>query len=187
MNPSLLTWSAVIGLTTGIAAAAPASAADLGPYIGAGAGIYTLSLDDDEFEDFDDNAAFGRVFGGVRLTDHLAIEGDYQRLAKTKDNLLGADVELDGTAWGVSIRPILPITEFIDLYARAGWTWYDVEATATVLGTSASVTGNDSDFTWGGGIDINLGQSLSLRGDFSRIEIEDTDLNLISAGVFFRF
>jgi len=187
MNSSLLSWSAAVGLAFGAVAALPAHAADLGPYIGAGAGVYTLSLDDDEIDDFDDNAAFGRVFGGIRLTDHLAIEGDYQRLAETKDNLLGADVELDGSAWGVSLRPVLPVTEFIDLYGRVGWSWYDVEAKATALGTTFSVDGSDDDFTWGGGVDINLGQSLSLRGDFSRIEIEDTDLNLISAGIFFRF
>lgn len=178
---------AAAGIAGGVAIAPETNAADLGPYVGAGAGIYTLSLDDDEFDDFDDNAAFGRLFGGVRITDNLALEADYQKLAKTKDELFGSNVELDATAWSVSLRPILPITDFVDLYGRLGWTWYDVEAKASALGTSFSVEDSDDDFTWGAGVDIHLGQSLSLRADFSRIEIEDTDLNLISAGVFFRF
>jgi OmpA-OmpF porin, OOP family len=187
MNLTHVHWFAAAALAVGAIATAPARAADLGPYIGVGAGIYTLSLDDDELDDFDDNAAFGRLFGGMRLTDNLAVEVDYQKLAETKDDLFGGELELDATAWSVSIRPILPITDFIDLYGRLGWAWYDVEATASALGTSFSIEDSDDDFTWGGGVDINLGQSLSLRGDFSRIEIEDTDLNLISAGVFFRF
>src|SRR6056297_2675838 len=114
-------------LTAGALTASPALAADLGPYVGVGAGIYTLSLDDDEFDDFDDNAAIGRLFAGLRLTDNLATEADYQKLAETRDDLLGADVEVDASAWSLSIRPILPITDFINLYGRLGWAWYDVE------------------------------------------------------------
>lgn len=187
MRKAHLLSIAVTGVAAWLVVADEVMAADLGPYVGAGAGIYTLSLDDDEFDDFDDNAAFGRLFGGMRVTDNLAIEADYQKLAKTRDDLFGADVELDATAWGLSVRPILPITDFIDLYGRIGWAWYDVEAKASLLGTRFRIDDSDDDFTWGAGVDINLGQSLSLRGDFSRIEIEDTDLNLISAGIFFRF
>ncbi|MEQ8485620.1 MAG: porin family protein [Pseudomonadales bacterium] len=187
MSRPLASTLALAAVAGALSAAQPAAAADLGPYLGAGVGIYTLSLDDDEFDDFDDNAAFGRLFGGMRLTDHLAIEADYQKLAETKDDLLGAEVEVDASAWTLSIRPILPVTDFIDLYGRLGWTWYDVNAKASGFGSSFRVEDSGSDFTWGGGIDVNLSQSLSLRGDFSRIEIEDTDLNLISAGILFRF
>lgn len=187
MSKPLIATLALATAAGALTAAQPAAAADLGPYLGAGVGIYTLSLDDDEFDDFDDNAAFGRLFGGVRISDNLAIEADYQKLAETKDDLLGAEVKVDASAWTLSVRPILPVTDFIDLYGRLGWTWYDVNAKASGFGSSFSIEDSDSDFTWGGGIDINLGQSLSLRGDFSRVEIADTDLNLISAGILFRF
>jgi hypothetical protein len=49
------------------------------------------------------------------------------------------------------------------------------------------VDGSDDDFTWGGGVDFHLGDLLTLRGDISRVEIEDSDLNLISAAVILRF
>ncbi len=162
-------------------ASSPASAAPPGPYVGAGVGLYTLDIDD---VNYDDSAALFRGFGGYRINDNWAIEADYQRFSEAEDDLLGTDVELDFEAWGVSVRPILPIGDLIDLYARVGWTWYDAEANVNGFG---SIDGSDDDFTWGGGIDFHLGDLLTLRGDVSRIEIEDTDLNLISAAILLRF
>ncbi|MEQ8857407.1 MAG: porin family protein [Pseudomonadales bacterium] len=157
-----------------------ASAAQPGPYVGAGVGIYTLDIED---INYDDSAALFRGFGGYRINDNWAIEADYQRFSEAEDDILGTDVKLDFEAWGVSVRPILPIGP-IDLYARAGWTWYDAEAN---VGGFGSVDGSDDDFTWGGGVDFHLGDLLTLRGDISRIEIEDTDLNLVSAAILLKF
>lgn len=167
--------AAAAGFTSSAIAAPP------GPYLGAGVGLYTLDIDD---VNYDDSAALFRGFGGYRINDNWAIEADYQRLSEAEDDILGTDVELDFEAWGVSVRPIIPIGDLFDLYARVGWTWYDAEANVTGFG---SVDGSDDDFTWGGGIDFHLGDLLTLRGDVSRIEIEDTDLNLISAAILLRF
>lgn len=169
----------LLPLTAGTALAA----APPGPYLGAGAGAYTLELDDD----FDDTAALVRGFGGWRLNPYWAVEADYQRLAESKDEIGGADLEVDLDAWTVSVRPILPIGEVIDLYGRAGWTWYDAEATASNDVFQASLDDSGSEFTWGGGVDLHLGQMLTLRADLSRIEIDDSDLNIVSASVLFRF
>lgn len=166
------------------AAGSPAmAAAPPGPYLGAGAGVYNLDIDE---TDFDDGAAMWRAFGGARLSPYWAVELDYQRLAEVQEDVLGTDVELDADAWTVSVRPIIPLGEVIDLYGRAGWTWYDAEASIPAAGIEAPL-GEGNEFTWGGGVDFHLGDNLTLRGDFSRIEIEDTDLNIISAAVMLRF
>jgi hypothetical protein len=36
-------------------------------------------------------------------------------------------------------------------------------------------------------VDFHLGDLLTLRGEVSRIEVDDTDLNLVSAAVLLRF
>ena len=160
------------------------AAAPPGPYLGIGAGVYTLDVDE---ADFDDTAALVRGFGGWRLNPYWAVEVDYQRLAESKDEVQGVDVELDVEAWTLSARPMLPIGEVIDLYGRVGWTWYDAEATASNGIFDISLDDSGSEFTWGGGVDVHLGDMLTLRADLSRIEIEDTDLDIVSASVLLRF
>lgn len=162
----------------------PANAADTGLYLGGGVGAYSLDIDDTSF---DDGAAVGKILAGYRLHPNLAVEADYQRLFKAKDDILGVKAEVDADAWTVALRPTLPLTDFIDLYAKVGYTWYDVETKASLLGVPAiNDSDSDSDFSWGGGVDLNFG-NLSLRGELARIEVNDADLNLLTAGVVFRF
>jgi len=162
---------------------ASANAADTGLYLGGAVGAYTLDIDD---TDFDDGATVAKFFAGYRLHPNLAIEADYQKLFEADDDILGVNAEVDADAWTVALRPTLPITDFIDLYGKIGYTWYDVETKASLLGVSTTLDDSDSDFSWGGGVDFNFG-NLSLRGELSRIEVNDADLNLLTAGVVFKF
>jgi OOP family OmpA-OmpF porin len=162
---------------------ASANASDTGLYLGGGVGAYTLDIDN---TDFDDGATVAKIFAGYRLHPNLAIEADYQKLFEADDDILGVNAEVDADAWTVALRPTLPITDFIDLYGKIGYTWYDVETKASLLGVSTTLDDSDSDFSWGGGVDFNFG-NLSLRGELSRIEVNDADLNLLTAGVVFKF
>ena len=164
-------------------AAYSANAADQGLYIGGGVGVYTLDIDDTSF---DDNATVGKAIVGYRFSDYAALEVDYQKLFEVEDDVLGGKAEIDADAWTVSLRPILPVSDFVDLYAKVGYTWYDVEAKSTILGGVSIDTDTDSSFSWGGGVDLNFG-NVSLRGEVSRIEVDDADLNLVTAGVIVRF
>ncbi len=74
----------------------------------------------------------------------------------------------------------------MDLYAKVGYTWYDIEARANILGVSITDDDSDSSFSWGGGVDLNFG-NVSLRGEVARIEVDDADLNLVTVGVLVRF
>lgn len=170
--------SLLLACSTGVLAAAPP-----GPYLGAGIGAYTLDVEDT----FDDSAAMVRGFGGFRFSPYWAVEIDYQRLTESEDEIAGVDVELDVDAWTLSLRPILPIGETIDLYGRAGWIWYDATAETSSPGFDFSLDDSGSEFTWGAGVDFHLGEMLTLRGDWSRVEIEDTDLDIVSASLVFRF
>ncbi|MCZ6890702.1 MAG: porin family protein [Gammaproteobacteria bacterium] len=155
-----------------------------GVYFGGGIGAYGLDLDN---VDFDDRSRFLRAVVGYRISDHLAVEGDYLKLFETSGDIFGADADLDADVWGISLRPILPITDRIDLYGRVGWSWYDVDVTSNAFGIPLTADSKDNDFTWGGGLDFRLTDNVSLRGDFSRIEIDDANLNFLSAQVTFRF
>ena len=168
----------LLGVTT-----ITANAAEQGLYLGGGVGVYTLDID---ATSFDDNATVAKAIAGYRFGDNFAIEVDYQKLFEVEDNILGVKAQLDADAWTVSLRPILPISDVVDLYAKVGYTWYDIEARASILGVSITDDDSDSSFSWGGGVDLNFG-NLSLRGEVARIEVDDADLNLITVGVLVRF
>ncbi len=159
------------------------AAADTGLYLGAGVGAYTLDIDD---TDFDDNSTVAQAIVGYQLGSFLAVEGSYQKLFDTEDDVLGSEIELDADAWTLALRPMLPVTPLIDVYGKVGYAWYEVEAQTEILGFAFSEDDSDSAFTWGAGVDVNLG-SLSLRGEVSRIEVDDAELNLVTAALLFRF
>ncbi len=159
-----------------------ANAAEQGLYMGGGVGVYTLDIDDTSF---DDNATVAKVIAGFRFSDGIAIEVDYQKLFEVEDDVLGVKAEIDAEAWTVSLRPILPVSDFLDLYAKIGYTWYDIEARTNILG-GVSIEDTEASFSWGGGVDLNFG-NVSFRGEVTRIEVDDADLNLVTAGVIVRF
>ncbi len=160
-----------------------AQAADTGLYLGAGVGAYTLDIDD---TDFDDNSTVAQAIVGFQLGNFLAVEGSYQKLFDVEDDVLGSEVELDADAWSLALRPMIPVTPLVDVYGKVGYAWYEVEAQTEIFGFSFSEDDSDSAFTWGAGVDVNLGK-LSIRGEVSRIEIDDTDLNLVSAALLYHF
>jgi opacity protein-like surface antigen len=160
-----------------------AFADESGFYIGAGLGAYTIDVDDTDFDDGDNVA---RALVGYQFGENLAIEADYQKLYAVEDDVLGIEAELEADAWGVAIRPMVELTDFIDLYGKVGYTWYDVDARAEIFGVPITESDSDSALTYGGGVDLNFG-NLSLRGEVSKIDIDDADLNLVSASVIVRF
>ncbi len=162
----------------------PLYAADRGLYLGGGVGLYTLDINN---TNFDDNASVAKVIAGLRISDNLAIEGDYQKLFETKDDLFGSDAELKADAYTISIRPILPLTGFLDLYAKIGYTFYKFESKGEFLGVDIGAEESERDFTYGAGVDLHVSKRLSLRGEVTRIDIQDADINLITAALLFRF
>lgn len=174
----------LLGATAALALAPVASAdPSTGPYVGVSAGAYTLDVDNG---DFDDNALNLRISAGLKMNENLAIEGNYTKLFEAKDRFAGSEAELEADAWSLMIKPILPLGN-LDLYAKAGWAWYDAEVSAQLPGLRLAADGRDDDFTWGAGAEFRFTDNFSLRGDFDRIELDNVDLNFVSAGLQLKF
>ena len=180
----LFTLPACLACALTFALATPAYAADPGLYLGGGVGLYTLDINN---TNFDDNASVAKVIAGFRISDHLAIEGDYQKLFETKDDLFGSDAKLQADAYTISIRPILPLTIFLDLYGKIGYTFYKFESKGEFLGVDIGAEKNERDFTYGAGVDLHVSKRLSLRGEVTRLDIQDAEVNLVTAALLFRF
>lgn len=165
-------------LATGLIAAcstqAMAQTAPTGFYLGAGAGWWTIDVED---APFDESALAARFFAGFQLMPNVSLEGAYIYLDETEDDILGTNVTIEGEAWEASVRGSFPVTERIDLYGRIGWNWYEIDAD---IGGFGEFDDGSDDLVWAVGGELGIAENLSVRGEFSAIEAEDADVSLVT-------
>lgn len=174
-------------LVTGLVAAGlcgAVQAEEQGFYAGSGAGMYYVDFDG---MDFDESAASLRLFGGYQLNQYVSFEGGFTNLFEATGDFAGVDVDLDGTAWDVSVRPSLPLAETFTAYAILGWTEYDFEVSASAGGVSASDSGSDGDIHYGLGGALSINDSWHVRGEWSTVDVDDVDFGMFSLSAVYNF
>ena len=174
-----------------------AAFADSGFYIGGSIGGATLEADFGdpsipEFpDDIDEDDTAYKIFGGYMFdlpVIDLGVEVGYVDFGKPEVDLLapinGIDqIEFDPTGfnlWGIAGIEAGPI----DLFAKLGYIFWDLEA--RVPGFPGRASEDGSDIGYGIGAAFNLG-SIQIRGEYELYDIEDADASMLSVGVAFRF
>jgi len=120
----------------GLAVASNAEAQDneSGFYAGAGVGTYNIDIDDpddvvDTIDRYSSDDTAWKAFVGWRVNPYLAFEGAYVNLG-SPDDIIAPDtkltVETDGFA--PYVVGTLPIGDWFEVFAKAGYYWYDVTA-----------------------------------------------------------
>ena len=185
--------------------AAPAFAADTGPYIGAGVGQFNVQLDD---LDFDEGDVGFKIFGGYNFLEWLGAEVAYIDGGTAEDkysdpDLGSAKVGIDVSAFTLAGVGTLPIGDMFELYGKLGMAFWDgdlrVSASGLICdelaaeGLPCSETGSESgeDFYWGIGAGVNLGENFNVRVEYEAFQIGaddvDADADFISGSVVYRF
>lgn len=160
------------------AAAFGAQAADKGFY--AGAGVGQSFVDEGAYDDED--TAFS-VFGGYQFNRYFGLEAGYADFGKLEPR--GAGPELEASSVYLTAVGTLPITDKFSAYAKAGVQRWDVDtAIPSVVGNSDD---NGTDPTYGLGVQYRFTDHVALRGEYSRFEVEDTDLDLAQLQVRYDF
>ena len=154
-------------------------------YIGAGLGGFDVSADVFDFDD----SEFLRGTVGVRTSERWALEADVIHLNDANATFGETTANLDADIVGVAFRRIWPLNEHIDLYGRLGWSWFDgkLESQDHTFPAGVDISGKDDEFTWGGGVEVSFNEHFALRGDFTRVDFDDTNLDLWSASLVLRF
>lgn len=137
------------------------------------------------YSNFDtDGADIGALTarGTYFITPHLGVEGEAS-IGIDDDQVGAANVELDSSfgAFGVAQ---LPVSERVDLFARAGYATSDYNVSVPGVG---SASGDDDGFAYGVGGKVFLTDRFGLRGDFTRYEGDDLDADVISVGGVMKF
>ncbi|MES1942827.1 TonB-dependent receptor protein [Salinisphaera sp. PC39] len=167
----------------GVSAPAVAQTSGLEPhgYLGGGIGYYRV--EDEEFpdddDDFKDEREAYRGFIGAMLNRYVGLEIGYTDFAEAEDG--GYEADADGFTAAVLAQ--VPVNEAFSVYGKGGMLAWDLD----VSGPLVSGSDDGEDPFYGVGTRIGLGGAFGLRLEYERFELDDTDVDLASANLEFRF
>ena len=164
-----------------------------GFYLGAGLGDFSTQIDDisnvdNANLDFDTSEDAFKLVAGGRFNRFFAVQLDQYDFGRSSvaTNLLNASADTKGTA--ASVVGTLPLGP-IELFARAGEIWYDVNldvSGSNVNSSSVSSSGHDS--VYSAGIGFTVAKRLNLKAEYERINISDfSDANAVWLSAAWRF
>ncbi|MGB2064063.1 outer membrane protein A [Marinomonas gallaica] len=161
-----------------------------GLYVGGNYGYLKVDGDDD----FDDNNDVWQGLIGYRFNQYMALEGGYTDFGSYGSDI--ANAETDG--YSAAVKGILPLTESIEFFAKAGQVWYDTDY--SVAGFKGS--SDDEALFAGAGFNFKLSDQLLLNAQYTWYDADlsvdeaaddientdfDTNFNQASVGVEYRF
>lgn len=190
---------------TGAASAQSYAAEDTGLYIQGG---YTyLQMEPEGADDgVDTNAITARL--GYQFTPMFSIEGEvssgiddgeFDYNSDEDDVDLDEDGDLDGATafgdiglnylFGAYARASLPVTERLDVFAKAGWSYIDVDVNAEFPNGDQATLGQDNDdgLSLGAGASFDITESLELRADYTWYDFDSVDTNAGTVTLGYKF
>ena len=164
-----------------------AALADSGFYVGGSAGSATLSNDFDNFGVDADSTAF-RLVAGWQFNDFFSLEGGYNNFGTFEQSfedgsdLFELNLKADGFTAGMTGS--IPFGEKFALFGRAGAFFWNGDAE---ISNFTQARPEDTNPYYGGGAKFAITEHLSLVGDWTRYELVDTESDVISLGITYRF
>jgi OmpA-OmpF porin, OOP family len=169
-------------ILAGLAAAIDANAQDndTGFYAGGGVGQFDVKIDDVDdvgttIDRYDSDDTAWKAFAGWRANKWLALELAYVNLGSPKDEILPdtfLTTETDGFApYVVGTIPI----GFFEVFAKAGYYWYEVDARVSSPLGNASDSNSDSTVTWSAGVGLNFFERFNVRLEYEQFDFDNTD------------
>lgn len=168
----------LLAVLLGAAAFGAQAAEDHGFYAGAGAG--QSFVDEGAYDDED--AAFS-AFGGYQFNRWFGLEAGYTDFGKLEPGATGQ--ALEPSAVSLVAIGTLPFTDRFSGYLKAGVQRWDLDTAIPALTGTADDNGTDP--TYGVGLQYRFNDAFALRGEYSRFEIEDLDLDLAQIQARFDF
>jgi opacity protein-like surface antigen len=142
--------------------------------------------------DVDNEDSSWKVFGGYRLWDEfVAVEVSYADLGKTKvegtSNGTPSTGEQEIDTFTIGLVGRIPITDPLGVIIHLGFSRNDSKMTTTIGGTGTFQGATDFEFYYGGGLQYEITETIGIRAELEVFEIADYRVNLLSAGLIYRF
>ena len=139
----------------------------------AGAGLGSARVKADGFKD--DDLGF-KIFGGYSFNDYLAAEVEYLDGGTAKDD----GIKLKPEQFGVSVLGSLPVNETFSLFARVGFTSWEVKQ-------SGGGKEDDEDLLYGLGAALNIGEQFQVRAEYEAVDVDGGDFDFWGVSGVFKF
>jgi len=166
------------------------AADDSGWFIGAAVGQSDI---DASGATFDEDTSY-KLLAGYDFTRNWAIGIEYIDLGDFDvEKLFGAPLpagvksSLEADGFNFFGMFTYPVNDSFDVFAKAGVFSWDVEASASGPGGSASAGDDGTDYSLGLGAALNFTDSAAITVEFQRFDIDGDDVDTITAGITFRF
>ena len=199
MMSKLKSGLAALGMVSLIAWAGPTLAQDTGFYAGIALGQSKINIDCEGATTCDEKDTAWKIFGGYQLNRNFAVELGYVnfgegRVAGAAPPFGTASVTFESTAFELVAVGMLPLADKFSLYGKIGLYRADTDADVTLTGfPPATESDSNTDLTFGVGVRFDITRNLGLRaewqryGDVSASDFGESDIDVISLGVLFRF
>lgn len=159
-------------------------------YLGGGLGseIEGGTLGDEFFEDSDTTGDRYKLFAGLGLGRHLAVEATYYDFGGQRCCFEAADAGFDSETAGYSAAVVgrLPLGR-VSLFGKVGAFQWDEDATLITIAGPIERSEEGTDLVTGAGALLRLGDHFELRGEWERFEFADSTSDGVWAAVQFRF
>jgi opacity protein-like surface antigen len=175
------------GITAALAVAALAAAAgaqaqdnESGFYVGGGVGTFDVEIDDfddvDETIDrYDSDDTAWKAFVGKRFNPYVAVELAYVNLGSPDDEIApDTEVTIETDGFAPYVVGTLPVGWF-EVFAKAGYYWYETEVRLSTPIGSASDDDSDSTFTWSAGVGLNVFERINIRLEYEQFDFDQAD------------
>ena len=181
------TKTASIALLATLTLAPLAAFADSGFYFGGSVGSATLTEDFNGLGIDSDSTPF-RLTAGWQVNDFFALEGGYHNFGEFEErfNIGGEPVAIRLKADGFTLGATgsVPMSRSLALFGRAGAFFWDGDAE---INSVTQARPEDSNLYLGGGATVSVTERVKLVGDWTRYQLEDTESDVISLGLTYRF
>jgi opacity protein-like surface antigen len=148
-----------------------------GLYLGGGFGDFSATIDNiddvaDAVSDFDTDESSSKYFVGYRFNRFLGIQADLYDLGDSSTTLRGQPISSKTEAYGASVVGTLPIA-FVELFARAGVVFYDLEVTTPNI--NDRIDQSDNDLVYSAGVGFTLVHRVNLQLEYELFDISEFD------------
>jgi hypothetical protein len=189
----------LLGVLATMGCASVAQAVEPGFYVGAGLGKAGVEVNGNDPNvgdisdiDFDGSDTGWKLLAGYRFMPYFGVEASWNDFGKPDDShdVLGVPVETEFETDGfdASLMGYLPLGP-VDLFARAGWFKWDIEANQSSGGGIAQrFKDNGNDLTYGVGVQGFLFNRLGLRAEYQVYDVSGVnDAYFLSASALLKF
>ncbi len=157
-------------------------------YIGISGGKNTIATDSTSTTTWTPSTT-AALFAGYSFNDYVGVEAAYTSLGTAETDPVSA-VQAKGSLASLSAIAYLPLGKVFSLFARVGYGQAKVDISATVSGTTTTVSDTNSGAVYGAGAQFNIGQRVGVRLAYDKFKIGSTnpaDSSTVSLGALFKF